>query len=196
VPDIAAGLAPVARWPDAAVSWRHEEKRFHIQFAGIVRELAIENPTNGAQSASGWGATASGSVNIGTQNLLKLQVTHGEGLGRYLQDLTGSGLDAALDAQGRLRALEASGIAVGFKHRFTPTWQTNLAYGSLKVANQPSQGALALSESKYEAANLIYKPSPHVFGGVELLHGSREVASGTSSTATRVQFTVQYDLFK
>ncbi len=58
----------------------------------------------------------SGSASVGERDLLLFGALGGRGLSRYTADLTGSGLDAVVGADGRLDALDLHGGFVGYTH--------------------------------------------------------------------------------
>ena len=95
---------------------------WNYKVSAILRDLegtpagAGDDDTLKTQSTTGWGITTSGRKSFAKMrdnNFLLWQLTYGEGIGRYLNDLgTIGGGDATFDPDGRLRALP---VLAGFR---------------------------------------------------------------------------------
>src|SRR5690606_23132800 len=97
-------------------------------------QLKYQNPaTNVDATAVGWGLSASAKVKVGAQDDIRLMLTGGEGVGRYV-GLNFSN-DAVLDASGEL---EAIGVIAGFaayRHVWAPGWRSSLIWSTQRVDN-------------------------------------------------------------
>lgn len=180
LPDVTARYAVTRPWGEASI-------------AGIVRQLAYETTGPGAIDSStlGWGLSAAARVKVGERDDLRVMLSGGEGIGRYV------GLnfanDAVLDASGEL---EAIGLVAGFasyRHIWTPQWRSNLTWSAQSVDNDLSVIGLATNKSAQSLrGNLIWTPLPALDLGAELMFGERELESGASGELTRLQIFAKY----
>jgi len=101
-----------------------------VQLSGLLRQLKYQNPaTNIDSTATGWGLSASALFKVGAQDDIRLMLTGGEGIGRYV-GLNFSN-DAVLDASGEL---EAIGVVAGFaayRHVWAPGWRSSLIWSAV-----------------------------------------------------------------
>lgn len=180
LPDVTARYAVTRPWGEASI-------------AGIVRQLAYETTGPGAIDSStlGWGLSAAARIRVGERDDLRVMLSGGEGIGRYV------GLnfanDAVLDASGEL---EAIGLVAGFasyRHIWTPQWRSNLTWSAQSVDNDLSVIGLATNKSAQSLrGNLIWTPLPALDLGAELMFGERELESGASGELTRLQIFAKY----
>lgn len=180
LPDVTARYAVTRPWGEASI-------------AGIVRQLAYETTGVGAidSSTMGWGLSAAAKIKVGEKDDLRIMLSGGEGIGRYV------GLnfanDAVLDASGEL---EAIGLIAGFasyRHIWTPQWRSNFTYSAQSVDNDRSLISLAANKSSQSVrGNVIWTPLPALDLGAELMFGERELESGASGQLTRLQIFAKY----
>ena len=82
--------------PDLSARYRNNGDFGHYQVAGIVRKLGYERLDNGSKDYEiGWGVNTSAGLKTWGDDMLKLQVVYGEGIGNYMND---GGLDIAPDS--------------------------------------------------------------------------------------------------
>ena len=180
VPDVTVRYAVARPWGEASI-------------AGLVRQLAYETTGTGAIDSStvGWGVSAAAKIKVGARDDLRLMLSGGEGIGRYV------GLnfanDAVLDASGDL---EAIGVVAGFasyRHIWSPQWRSNLTYSAQSVDNDRSLIGLATNKSAQSVrGNIIWTPLPALDLGAEVMFGERELESGASGELTRLQVFAKY----
>ena len=179
LPDFTARYAVAQPWGD-------------LQFAGLLRQLKYQNPATDIDStATGWGLSASTKIKVGAKDDLRLMVTGGEGIGRYV-GLNFSN-DAVLDASGELDAI---GVVAGFaayRHVWAPGWRSSLIWSAQKVDNDTSVTGLAVNRSAQSIhANLIWSPVTAFDVGAELMFADREIESGASGDMTRLILFAKY----
>jgi hypothetical protein len=105
-----------------------------MQFAGLLRQMKYQNPSTSIDStATGWGLSASTKIKVGAKDDLRLMLTGGEGIGRYV-GLNFSN-DAVLDASGDLEAIAA--------HRAAGKRAVFVRDGKVVLATGPTELALA-----------------------------------------------------
>jgi len=180
LPDLTVRYAVSRPWGDAS-------------FAGLMRQLKYQTTGVGAidTSTMGWGLSAAAKIKVGARDDLRIMLSGGEGIGRYV------GLnfanDAVLDASGDLQAI---GLVAGFasyRHVWTPQWRSNLTWSGQSVDNDRTVIGLAANASAQSLrANLIWTPVPAMDIGAELMYGERELESGVSGDMTRLQVFAKY----
>ncbi|WP_295189770.1 DcaP family trimeric outer membrane transporter [uncultured Brevundimonas sp.] len=179
IPDFTARYAVSRPWGD-------------FQFAGLLRQLKYQNPTTNIDStATGWGLSASTKIKVGAKDDLRLMVTGGEGIGRYV-GLNFSN-DAVLNGSGDLDAI---GVVAGFaayRHVWAPGWRSSLIWSAQKVDNDLAFTGLAANRSAQSFhANLIWSPVTAFDVGAELMFADREIETGASGDMTRLILFAKY----
>ncbi len=179
IPDFTARYAVSRPWGD-------------FQFAGLLRQLKYQNPaTNIDSTATGWGLSASTKIKVGAKDDLRLMVTGGEGIGRYV-GLNFSN-DAVLNGSGDLDAI---GVVAGFaayRHVWAPGWRSSLIWSAQKVDNDLAFTGLAANRSAQSIhANLIWSPVTAFDVGAELMFADREIETGASGDMTRLILFAKY----
>jgi hypothetical protein len=155
----------------------------------------------------GWGVTTSGRKPMawwGDGDSLLWQVTYGEGVGRYLNDLnTVGGGDAVFDPSGKLQPLPVFAGYVSYSHGwpadfwFLKSWQgilrSNFTVSWVNIDNFDYQDGDNYKSTLRASANLIYLPTTNVRFGMELLWGQRKNKDDSKGTATQLQFSARYN---
>ncbi len=183
------------RVPDLSLVARMERDWGHLQLGALARSLGY-NADGHKDTTYGGGLSFSGSFTFSERELLLFGLLGGKGMSRYTADLTGSGLDAAIAADGNLEALPIYGGFVGYTHYWTQMWRSNLVYGELHLDGQDALAADAFKRSRYGALNLIWSPAPSWTMGMELLYGQLEQQDGRSADTMRLQGSLQYNFIK
>jgi hypothetical protein len=197
--------------PDFATHLRYETDYGHVQFSTIFRALGYR-PTVGEETRRlGWGLSGSTvfhpwALLIGGDPVRKdnpsglersrilLQYTFGWGIGRYIQDTAGQGLDGQVDpTNGAFSTVYVAGWSASYEHWFTEKWLTNLTYSSDIVGHNGAQPGNTYIGAKYLAASLWYIPIRNMSIGVEYLWGVRKNLDGEQGIANRVNALVQYN---
>jgi cob(I)alamin adenosyltransferase len=179
LPDFTARYAASKPWGD-------------FQFAGLLRQLKYQSPASNIDStATGWGLSASTKIKVGAKDDLRLMVTGGEGIGRYV-GLNFSN-DAVLNGSGDLDAI---GVVAGFaayRHVWAPGWRSSLIWSAQKVDNDLAFTGLAANRSAQSLhANLIWSPVTAFDVGAELMFADREIETGASGDMTRLILFAKY----
>lgn len=180
LPDLTARYAVTRPWGEASI-------------AGLVRQLKYQTTGVGAIDSStvGWGVSAAARIKVGARDDLRIMLSGGEGIGRYV------GLnfanDAVLDATGDLQAISLVAGFASYRHVWSPQWRSNLTYSAQSVDNDRTLISLATNRSARSVrGNLIWTPIPAMDIGAELMFGERELESGVSGDMTRLQVFAKY----
>ena len=148
------------------------------------------------ESTTGWGITASGRTPwtwLGERDQFLWQLTYGEGIGRYINDLsTVGGQDAVFDPDGNLKALPVFAGYVSFQHWWREKWRSNLTLSWVDIDNFDFQPPEAYDRTWRGSINLIYSPVPRAELGTELLWGERQNKGLPSGDASQIQFSARY----
>lgn len=189
------GIGAVNQAPDVTVTARMERRWGHLQLGAVARSLGYDGDASDDRRIGG-GLQLSGSAAVGEQDLLLFGALGGKGLARYTADLTGSGMDAVVRADGRLALLSLQGGFVGYTHYWSPMWRSNLIYGQLNSERNEALAADAFRRSRYGVFNLIWSPAPSWTMGMELLYGQLEQQDGQRGDTVRLQGSLQYNFIK
>jgi len=160
-----------------------------------------------SSSATGWGITTSGRKPLdwwGGDDFLLWQLTYGEGIGRYINDLgTVGGGDAVFDPEGKLHALPVFAGYFSYQHRWPKqNWllkdlpgqlRSNLTMSWVNISNFDFQEGKNYDSTHRISANLIYQPAQKIRLGMEFLWGERKNKDNSKGTASQIQMSARYD---
>lgn len=176
--------------PDFTARFRFTHGRGHAQLSGFVGRTRFK-PTGGEPvDVTIAGVLASARFRPSARDAAYAEVAYGPGLGRYR-----GGVSAAPDASGRLQAVEAVAFTVGYEHYWSPRWSSNVVVSPAWALDELGDAAAFNDRFDYVAANLLYWfLEKRAWAGVEYLHGLREVRSGASGSANRIQLAVRFNI--
>ncbi|HKB39011.1 MAG TPA: DcaP family trimeric outer membrane transporter, partial [Gemmataceae bacterium] len=197
--------------PDFATHLRYEADLGHVQVSGLLRSIGYR-PTGGevtrrtgyGMSVGGvfhpWAALA-GTNPVREDNPSGLtrsrvigQYTFGWGIGRYMLDTAGLGLDGQVDsATGGFDVLYASGWLLSYEHWFAEKWLSSVTYAGVQAASNGAQPANTYTGARYLAVNLWYIPVRNVSIGAEYLFGQRKNLNDLRGDANRAEIMFQYN---
>jgi len=176
--------------PDFVGRIRFDGPRLHSFVAGFLGKARFRPATGDVDDVTLWGSVLSEKLKTVGKDSLYGQFTFGDGVGRYRGAVT-----AVPDANGQLHAPKIYAGMAGYEHYWTPVFSSNGVYS---IASQPDEDFYppdGNSQLNYGALNLLYWFLPdRAWAGVEYLYGRREVFSGDSGTAHRIQFAVRFNL--
>ena len=180
---IRAGLDELPDFTLAA-AWKGE-KAF-VKLATVVRKF---NSPASNDTATGWGVNLSGNASLWEGGTLYGSLSYGDGIGRYL--INGFAQDAFIDGIGNIQTIEAAGATFGISQAVSPKLTAGLALGYYEVNDVFA--ATDTDNLSTAHLSLFYKPTERMTVGAELIYGRREIASGASDDATRLQTSVQFN---
>ncbi len=163
----------------------------HLRLSGLVRPMQYRNTVAEKNSTmTGLGVQLSGMAHIAGGLSVNYNAAYGRGIGTYLQDDNGLGLDAVPSTTaGSLDMVKTMGVTGGLSYNFSSKVSTNLTYSHL--TNWLKDTSLAQSEQyrygDYVAANVIYNVNKFVSAGLEYDYGHRKSFDGTSLHTNRLQ---------
>jgi hypothetical protein len=174
--------------PDAVARINLTQPFGQFSVAAIARQLSVDNPTFG-ETALGWGVSVAGKIPFGASNRhdLRISLTTGEGIGRYIG--LGTAADAYALTVGGAR-LDPIGVTAGtaaLRFVVSPQVRLNLGGGFQTFDLDPTYSTGSATETTWSAfGNLFYSPVAGTDLGVELRHGERETLNGLSGGINRV----------
>ncbi|MEN3372066.1 DcaP family trimeric outer membrane transporter [Dechloromonas sp. ZS-1] len=184
----------VLRW-DRAFTWGTMSLR------GVSHEHAIEDGKGLNVSRRGYGVGAAVTYKPTDNDLLSLNVTGGDGIGRYFNFIEG----AAYDQANRRIVLERSlGVVAGYQHKFSDTLRMNIAYGFQKTydneytqyarTNLPSDHRWLTNNTVSQLhIGAIWNPVKYVDIGAEYIYGRRETILGERGDMSRINLMGRYN---
>jgi hypothetical protein len=181
-----------SRLPDFVARYNRDGDCGSFTVAALLRELRHEDAAAGIEDTTeSYGVSLSGVLKVGARDDFRWMASAGKGLGRYIGLNTAT--DAVLDADGRLHAIDVSGVFGAYRHYWSDRWRSSLTLGYLAVDNDVALTGTGVTRSAGSVhLNLIYSPLPQLDLGVEFLYAERELEDGADGGLTRLQFSAKY----
>lgn len=183
--------------PDFTAKYTHKADWGHVAIAGLARQLSYSNKATNADPAteidsdtSSFGVTLSSKIKFG-QDDLRLSVTKGSGLGRYLGLNFVNG--AVIDSNGELEAIDSTALTAAYRHVWNEQFRSNVFYSAIQVDNNTNlTGEAANNKAANLGVNLLYSPAKALTFGAELSVATRELENGSDGDMNRLQFSAKY----
>ena len=177
--DDVVGRFPV---PDLSAEYRQATSFGYVELAGMLRYIEWEDQGTDAFDLSGdavgWGLNLSSNVNLGSSDVIRLQVIYGEGVQNYMNDAT---VDIGIEntpgdptAPVRGVALPVLGLVGFLDHNWNDQFSTAIGYSMIDIENTDQSEDDAFARGHYALANLLYHPVPNVTIGGEVQFIQRE----------------------
>jgi hypothetical protein len=194
VPSGFAGSARAAM-PDVPGYVRYQRGAGHLQVAGLVRQLRVDSTTDASdQATAGWGVNATFALPVIKNYRVLGQFAIGEGMGRYIEGLSGQNLDAVLMPSGSLEGIRTQSANLGYIHTWSPTVKSGFSFSTSTVEDHAALPSSAIDRLMDGRVNLVWTPYRLVDVGGEVLWGERRNKDGSSGDAWRFHFAVIYRL--
>ncbi|MDP1696396.1 MAG: DcaP family trimeric outer membrane transporter [Xanthomonadaceae bacterium] len=178
--------------PDMTARYVYKADWGHLSFAGLLRQLAVEEPATGIDDRTfGGGVSFSGRYNLGSNDDLRFMANYGEGISRYVGFSINS--DVNVDATNKLDTIGMFSGYAAWHHMFNKTLRGNLYAAFARFDNDTSLSSANVTESVSSLhANLIWTVLPMLDVGAEAMWATREIETGNNGDLTRLQFHVKY----
>ena len=163
----------------------------HVRLSGLIRPMQYRNEVAASNSTlTGLGIQLSGMTPVAGPLSFSYSAAYGRGIGNYLQDDNGLGLDAVpVKEAGHLEMVKSLGLTAGLNFAICPKLSANLVYSHLSnwlpENAQPQESQYRYGD--YVAANLIYAINKFVSAGVEYDYGHRKSFDGDALHTNRLQ---------
>ncbi|MFR9649394.1 MAG: DcaP family trimeric outer membrane transporter [Rikenellaceae bacterium] len=174
-----------------------EERKSHFRASAVLRNpYMYSNITDEATSIFAWGTQASGRISTSWFDIL-FNGVYGKGIGQYIQDLTGAGLDFTPYPNGssQLQATPMWGVQGSIAWKMTERIEMNGGYSTVSVDSENGgyyYGDSGYKRGQYVFGNVFCDITPRFNIGAEYLYGCRKNVGGESSQANRVNVLMQY----
>ena len=192
----------VTRTPDFVFTGRIEPyKNLHVKLALLARQIRAQRDFNdggGVEKEYGWGTTLSGRLmtpNLDARDSLLFQFNAGNGIGRYVNDLSSVGnFDGIFDPDtGDLELFDILSGYVSWQHWWGyKQMRSNFTFGVVNVDNPNFIDDNAYKRTLRFSSNLFWSPTPRIDVGGEYLWGNRQNEDGENNSATQVQLALRY----
>lgn len=189
--------------PDVVARVRYYPEWGEGSFAVLGRYIAQDQATlsNGSvlsnsDSALGWGVNLSGKIRLWQLDDIRFDAQYGVGLGRYVA--FNAFAAGSIDAQGNIDLQATYGGHLGYRHWWSPSWRSTLAFSYAGTQNNLQNiyaGDLGrVTRDVYGTQlNLLWIPLPKALVGLEYSGGVRRVESGIKGEIGMVTLLIRYD---
>jgi len=175
--------------PSLAARYVWKNSCGHVQLGAFGGMSSYRADSGSTDSVPLWGLNLSTKLALGVEDNAIVQLTYGDGVGQYR-----GGVTAAPDANGDLEAVTVAGILGSFEHHWSEKYRSTLMY-SWAEGDLPAGAPPTTSERlQYVALNLIWQFSDRAWTGIECLHGTNDTFDGNDGAATRLQFSLRFNL--
>lgn len=189
----------ISRVPDLILRWDRAADWGTFSVRGVTQQLALKDGDTSV-STRGWGLATSASVKMFDNDLLSLNLTGGDGIGRYFNYIEGAGYDAT---NNRIVREETVGALVGYQHKFNDAYRLNFAYGYQRSLtnsftdwareNGLDSGRWAMNRDVWQAhIGGFWNPTKVIEVGVEAIYGQRKTLAGEKGDASRINLLTRY----
>jgi hypothetical protein len=184
--------------PDITAQYKMSQSWGHLQIAGILRKLGVENIANPAnivtRDDTGWGVDVTAGFKVGSRDKVLLGFVTGAGIATYMND---GGVDMApttpVAATADAQAVDLTGVSAYFDHYWSSKWSSSIGYSYDEVDNLAGQAGNAFKKGEYFSANILNTPAENILIGAEILWGTREDFNGNKGDDSRIQFSLKYN---
>ena len=179
-------------WPDLTTQFRFTHRRGHVQLSGFLGRTRFRPVTGAPSDVTIGGVLASGRLRLSGRDAAYVELAYGPGVGRYR-----GAASAALDAAGRLQAIDIVGLTAGYQHYWSGRWSSNAVVSPAWVTSEVGDPATSNESFNYVAVNLVYWfIDQRAWVGAEYLYGRRELRSGVHGSANRIQLATRFNILK
>jgi len=177
--------------PDMVARYTFKQDWGYVKVAGLARQLTYDDGGSVDDSATGYGVSVTSKINLSNGNDIRLMFNTGSGMGRYIGLNTANG--AVIDASGELEAIDSTGYAIAYRHKWNEKMRSNITFSALDIDNDTALTGTGVTESTYSTrVNFLYSPTKAITVGAEYAYAKREVESGLEGDMNRVQFSAKY----
>ena len=188
------------RVPDFPIYFQYswgDNRDSHIRASAVFRDMNFYNEARETtEDLFGWGVQLSGNIKITKYVDLFMNGVYGQGITRYIQDLSNSGLDFTPNPvdNSEAQATPMYGWQVATQVNILPNLFVSGGYSTVAVCkkngywseNQYKQG-------QYVFGNIFYNLTPRFILAAEYLWGSRKDVNGVKAHANRINILAKYN---
>lgn len=194
------------RVPDIPMYFQYafgQKNSSHVRVAGVLRTMNYMNEVQDkTKYATGYGVQVSSKIDVCPFFTFYGQMTYGDGIAQYINDLSGNGLslvsaaDQSNGPTGKMKAVEAMGWFVQGRFNITSDIYATAGYSQAKIF--PGVDKISLPDTNYRygqyiVGNLFYNITSDFQLGIEYLYGNRVNINGEKGHANRIETLIQYN---
>lgn len=186
---------PGQAFPDLIATIRYAGLKGHVQLGGVYRIIDYHDTLVGEKGKqNGYGISLSGVFHLTKYISFMSQGIYGQGIARYLQDISDRGLDLEIEINAignrEISSIPAMGAFGALQIRWTPKLSSNLIYSRTHILEELPPEEYACGS--YFSANVFWKLFPGVQFAVEYLHGVRENVNNQKASAGRLNIMAKF----
>lgn len=168
----------------------------HLRATAVWRTMSYSYvPTTSVEHLNGWGVQLSGSLKATSALTLYGQGIVGEGIARYINDLSAQSLDLveSYTSDYDMATLPMNGFSLGFRVQLTDEYAFASSYSQTNITEDGDY----ITDSSYKRGDylstvLFYYPAPNLSFGLEYLYGRRQNYDNTQGEAQRLNLMARY----
>jgi hypothetical protein len=125
---------PYSRIPDVTLGLRYETPDWHVQWANLFRDLAVQSANDDrTRTTEAYATQVTFAAGVFGEDSVQGWASFGKGYANFLQDITGFGLDAAFNTSLELEAIDALRLSAWATRTRGAMAQYERSYGYLKI---------------------------------------------------------------
>jgi hypothetical protein len=189
----------ISRTPDVVLRWDRAADWGTLSARAVTQEISLKDADT-TTSTRGWGFGTSATVKMFGDDLLSLNLTGGDGIGRYFNYIEGAGYDSTQNKIVRERTV---GTVLGYQHKFNEEYRLDFAYGYQRSltnnftdwarANGLDSGRYAMNRDVWQGhIGGFWNPTKVIEIGVEAIYGQRKTLANEKGDVSRINFLTRY----
>ena len=184
------------RFPDIPLYVQYAwNKDSHVRASFIYRRLSYRDlVTEKNHFVNGWGVHLSSVGDITGELGYFGHVVYGEGIAKYINDLSGNGYDLIPgDVAGELRAPATLAYTAGLSYNFSKKFFMTASYSQARTYDCSTLGGDAYRYGQYATINGFYNLTNDFQIGAECVIGRRANYDGERGHANRLEVMMKYN---
>lgn len=184
--------------PDLVSNITYTDDWGQLSFANVLRDISYLNTELDTKHVFGYGVNIAGYVNTfktakgSKRDKLMFMGVTGKGIGHYIEDISGLGLDAVSLSENELTALKASGGYLAYEHWWNDKISSTVVGSYVSVEDVNQQFPNLYKSASYLEANFMATPLENFHVGIAYLYGNHKLQNKEEGDASRIQAMFQY----
>lgn len=188
------GVETVQLVPDLTARLEREGVFGAVQLSGVLTTLSIRDSTDKVTNQLGYGASLSGTIDVGRDHQVLYQATYGRSISHFITTFRGTGRDAEYDPNtGNIDANSSFGGFLSYGFDWSPKISTNISAGYAELFNAIGRETDDYQRSMSLSFDSFWNIADGARLGGEYVFGKRWDLDGASGTASRIWLLFYYD---
>ncbi len=167
---------------------KYRRERGHVQLSGIFRAIGYTVNSGDKQHAYGGGVVLSARGQTHRDGNILLQAIAGKGISRYINGLSGAGLDGVITPSGKLELFDAFGWYLAYQWNWSNSVLSSVVVGSTNVRSDVDVPPDFFRRGDYGTVDTFWEILPTVSFGFGVTVGRRVNNDGQKGNAERIGF--------